>query len=407
MVTKRNDEKEDVLFKAISKMILEIFLIILASLAVLYFRACYMGKSITKMYWKKNKRNSTILSLCTSMKEGFQPTFWARNPHIQTLLSFAGHFTNHKFNFDKQCIQLRDGGTISLDWYNKTTVNSTPKDNAAVIKPLLVISGCTLGPDLEDICMLASEHGYQPVVYNSRGKEIPLTSKQLPAYLDAADFSRAIDFLHAENPFSDIFAVGYSLGSAPILGYIGLKGRSSLITSSVFISTTLDLESLLNDGLKMPYHYAITESFKEQILSNSCLQSSIDMAEVQSGKSLREIFERAHSVTHPYDSYREYINMNNPLSCAKHIRSPALFINALDDPVIDDQIPAYLTLRNNPYCLEVVTETGGHCGFATGFQASSWASEVAIEFHNAVSKCRILLVSPVKNGFARLRSETR
>ncbi len=389
-------------------MAIEVLLIIFTALLLLYVRAQFKGRKSSKMYWKRNKRNSAIVARCQKLKGGFQPTFWASNPHIQTLLACAGYFFKNKFQFRKEMLQMRDGGTISLDWYKQNNyINTTSNKNITGTKPLLLISVWVVGPDIEEICFNAAEQGYQPIIYRSRGDGIPLTSKRLAAYLDSADFSEAIDYLHTQNPFSDIFAIGYSLACAPILGYLGVKGKSSLITSAAFISTALDLESMLNSGLKMPYHQIITEHFKQMIFRNRCIHPFMDIGEVEKGSSLYDIFEHGHSVIHPCTGLADYIKINNPISYVSHIRTPTLFINSTDDPVLEVFIPAHLILKNNNYCIEVMTDDGGHCGFTEGIFATSWANDVALEFHAAALQCRGLLLSPIKHGCKRSRSVTR
>ncbi len=397
----------------IVKMAIEALLIAISTLLFLFVRAKYNERSISKIYWKKNKRNSAILARCPTLKEGYQPTFWASNAHIQTMIGCISHFFSNRFDFRKEYLQMRDGGTISLEWYNPSTNSEAAKKisvtakNIAGTNPIMLICGWIIGPDVERICIQAAEEGYLPVVYKSRGRDIPLTSDRLATYLDAADFSEAVDYVHAMCPFSDIFTIGYSQGCAPIIGYLGAKGKSSLITSAVLISTALDLESMLDTGLKSPYSLFIVEYFKSHIYNDQCMHSVIDIDDVKKETCLRKVLQHYHDSSQSCENFEEYLKINNPLSYAARIRTPTLFVNSLDDPVLDDQVPANVALKSNNYCMEVVTEKGGHCGFTTGFMADFWANDVALEFHRAALQCRGLLLSPIKNGFKRNRSETR
>eukprot|EP00794_Sanderia_malayensis_P008868 gene8868-9817_t len=388
-------------------MAIEALVLAITTLLLLYVRSKW-ASSTSKMYWRRNKRNSAVLGQCVRLKCGYTPTFWARNAHIQTMLGFVRNFFTNRFEFTKELLQMHDGGTVTLEWFKHVNERHDGNSNKKIpsIKPLLIISGWILGPDTEEICQTAYEQGYNPVVYKSRGQDTPLTTRLLPAYLDAADFCEAVDYIHAQHRFSDIFAVGFSLGCAPVLGYLGAKGKSSLIKSAVCISTSVDLESTLNAGLKNPYHQIITEYFKDMIIKNQCLHPLLDMAKIGRGSSLRDLFEHGHTLVHQCSSIDEYIKLNNPTAYVNHIRTPTLFINALDDPVLDVLIPAHLVLKNNSYCMEIITEKGGHCGFKTGFLANSWSTDVALEFHNAVMD-HSLLLSPIRNGFTRLRSCTR
>lgn len=387
-------------------MAIEIFLIIIALLSFLYARSKLKDSSSSKLYWKKNKRNTAILSQCQELKAGYQPTFWAANSHFQTILGCFPHFFNQRFNFRREYIQMRDGGTIALEWY-------TDKDYAYGKKvlsntdPILLISTWVLGPDVSSLCETASKEGFQPVIYNCRGHNVPMTTKQFGAFFDADDFKEAVDYIHNVNPFSDLFALGYSLGAAPIIGYLGKRGKSSLINAAILVSSTIDMDILLNSGFKPPYKSIVNHFFKQIVKKCSCYNSINDVNDAEQDDSLYDILCRSHWEADPYDSFNEWLKVNNPANTVRNIRTPTLFVNSLDDPVMEDKSPAYVSLRNNSYCLEIVTDMGGHCGFLDGVLASPWTDRIALEFYNSVLNCRSLILSPVKNGFTRLRSMTR
>lgn len=388
-------------------MAIEALVMILTLLLCLYIHAKCKEKSSSKLYWKKNKRNTAILSLCEKLNAGYQPTFWAHNKHIQTILGCLGHFFKHRFQFRTEYIQMRDGATVSLEWYVDGMSAKDDRLSPTNADPILLISTWAFGPDIISMCEEAVNSGYQPVVYNSRGHNVPLTTNQVAAFFHASDFKEIIDYVHHVYPFSDLYALGYSLGAVPIINYLGIRGKSSLITAAVLVSTTLDLDAILSSGFKEPYEKCINGYFRKIIRENTCLRSVMEESGMQNNWTLHDILRHTHLAVNPYDNFDDYIKVNNPMSYIRNIRTPTLFINSLDDPVIDDKVPAYLVLRSNPYCLEVVTETGGHCGFLEGFQAGSWTNGISLEFYSAVTRCRSLILSPVKNGFTRLRSVTR
>lgn len=387
-------------------MAIEALLMVVFFISCLYVRSMFRENSSSKLYWKKNKRNTAILSLCEELKAGYQPTFWASNPHIQTLMGFFTYFFNHRFKFRTEYIQMRDGGTIAIEWYTDCEF-SHDKKALSNTDPILLISTWALGPDVTSLCEISYKEGYQPVIYNCRGHNVPLTTRQFAAFLDADDFKEAVDYIHNVHPFSDLFALGYSLGAAPIIGYLGKRGKSSLINAAVLISSTLDIDLLLTSGFKSPYRGIINQFFKQLVKAYTCLHKLDSDAEAEHAKSLHDVLSMSHWEENPYESFNDWLKLNNPNSFVRNIRTPTLFVNSLDDPVIEDKCPAYVSLRNNSYCLEVVTETGGHCGFFDGIRASPWTDRIALEFYNAVFNCRSLIISPVKNGFTRLRSVTR
>lgn len=387
-------------------MVIEALLLILFLMCCLYVRSRYQGSSSSKLYWKKNKRNMAILSLCEQLKAGYQPTFWASNPHIQTILASFAHLFNHRFQFRREYMQVRDGGTIALDWYVGSKL-AEGKKALSNTDPILLISTWAFGPDVTALCENAYKEGYQPVIYNCRGQNVPLTTGHLATFLDADDFKEAVDYIHNINPFSDLFVLGFSLGAAPIIGYLGKRGKSSLINAAVLVSSSIDIDVLLDSGFKAPYKNIVNHFFERLLKAYKCLSEHNNEAEPRQSKSLHDVLKMSPWEANPYESFSDWLKLNNPNSFARNIRTPTLFVNSLDDPVIEDKCPAYVSLRNNSYCLEVVTDTGGHCGFFDGLRASPWTDRISLEFYNAVLNCRSLLLPPVKNGLTRLRSVTR
>ena len=301
---------------------------------------------------------------------------------------------------------MRDRGTVSLEWYIDKDY-AYDKQIPSNTDPILLISTWALGPDVTSLCETAFKEGFQPVIYNYRGHNVPLTTRQFAAFFDADDFKEAVDYIHNINPFSDLFALGYSLGAAPIVGYLGKRGKSSLINAAILVSSTLDMDILLNSGFKKPYKGIINQFFKQMV--KRCTSNDVSDSDMATERkdSLYDILSRSHWEADPYDSFNEWLKLNNPAISVRNIRTPTLFVNSLDDPVMEDTSPAYVSLRNNSYCLEIVTDTGGHCGFLDGLWATTWTDRIAIEFYNSVLNCRSLLLSPLKNGCTRLRSITR
>jgi predicted alpha/beta-fold hydrolase len=56
-----------------------------------------------------------ILKNLFSLKNGYFPSFWACNFHIQSIYNTISP-VKEKLSFKRECLKLQDGGQVSLDW---------------------------------------------------------------------------------------------------------------------------------------------------------------------------------------------------------------------------------------------------------------------------------------------------
>ena len=64
----------------------------------------------------------------------------------------------------------------------------------------------------------------------------------------------------------------------------------------------------------------------------------------------------------------------------KDIAIPTLFIHSLDDPVCIKECIPYELIKENPNCMLITTEKGGHIEWFTGANPKRWAFIPTFEF---------------------------
>ena len=91
---------------------------------------------------------------------------------------------------------------------------------------------------------------------------------------------------------------------------------------------------------------------------------------------------------HGYDSPEDYWKQASCFHNIGKIKTPTIFINALDDPLIDAEAIDYDIFKNNPYTAIVTTEHGGHLGYHEGILPGStiWLFEPLLAFLTAIDR---------------------
>lgn len=69
---------------------------------------------VTKLLFKPSALSEHLLKQCPEIRSSFQPVFWARNSHIQTILTAIR--PQPPVTFKREIMTLEDGGQTALDW---------------------------------------------------------------------------------------------------------------------------------------------------------------------------------------------------------------------------------------------------------------------------------------------------
>ena len=89
-----------------------------------------------------------------------------------------------------------------------------------------------------------------------------------------------------------------------------------------------------------------------------------------------------------YESTDDYWTRSSAFYSIEKIRTPTLFLNAKDDPIIGTDTLEYSVFRKNPYTALATTEHGGHLGYHEGIFAKSkiWIFNPILGFLQALKE---------------------
>ena len=337
------------------------------------------------LFYRSTPFTDYIVKEVPRLVSPYKSTFWLSiNRHLHTAAAtYSTYFQN--MNVNREHLKLKDGGIVAIDWPNPNNFESDNKDDRPIIILCLGMEG-----NIElayHISIRAAQHGFRMVVFNKRGHGgTQLLTPKLQSFGDPSDFKQVVDFVHNTYPQAKILGFSYSAGGGPLMSYLGDEGENSLITASVHISAGFNpLEQ--SRSLHWLYEFFMVKGLKEIVRKHSNVVSPhIDMKRVSSCRSLPEFDEHVYCKFYNHGTLEEYWTHNDPLRNQKNVKSPALFLNSLDDPVLSEHFIPYDDITEHPDWMLARVNKGGHCGFREGIRAEPWAENVALDYFKAVLK---------------------
>ncbi|MDP5293484.1 hydrolase [Oceanimonas sp. CHS3-5] len=295
----------------------------------------------------------------------FQPPWWARNPHLQTILARTLHRTRQLYQNER--LELPDGDFVDLAW-------ATPLQSKQA--PLVVLfhglEGCVQSHYVQGMMAALHGRGWQPVLMHFRGCSGE-PNRLLRAYHSGAieDPAFVLQVLRRRFPGRPMAAIGYSLGGNMLVNYLASHRRNPLC-AAVVVSAPLQLAACadrIGQGLSRLYQRYLLGRMKhnwQRRLArhrHSALASSVtNLARVN---SLRAFDDHITAPLHGFADADDYYRRCSGLPKLADIITPTLVLHAADDPFMTDAvIPEADALP--PAITYELSRHGGHVGFMQG-----------------------------------------
>lgn len=304
----------------------------------------------------------------------FQPAWWLRNPHMQTLYP-ALFRTVPRLRRVREKLNLSDGDWLHIDWH-------LPRAWANSGLPLVIIvHGLSGSSDSQYV--LGMQHafdsmGWASLAMNCRGSTEPTASLRAyhaGAYADVAAVIAAVTERYADVPLA---LIGFSLGGAMSLNYLAHQQQPPQLFAAAAVSVPLDLAACsarLDQGFSRVYRkHLLKELMHYWQAKQVALQTAgkTDDATRLATLLAQGPFQRFYDYDrdliaplHGFGSAEDYYQRCSPLPQLKHISIPTLVLQAADDPFL---APACFPMLSDlsPSIYLDVSPQGGHVGFVTG-----------------------------------------
>ena len=194
------------------------------------------------------------------------------------------------------------------------------------------------------------------------------------------DFRELLTLLPGDLTQDGIVAVGYSLGAAMLLKYLGEEGTRTPLSAAASVSAPIDLAATCASMMRPRnrlYHGYLLGQMKREATGEGARLSPAERAAILGSCSIREYDDRFIAPRHGFGGADDYYRRCRPLAFMADIRVPTLILAALDDPWIPGTLYSGYDWASNKALAPLLPSRGGHVGFHGARDRRPW-SDIAV-----------------------------
>jgi predicted alpha/beta-fold hydrolase len=197
------------------------------------------------------------------------------------------------------------------------------------------------------------------------------------------DFRALLSVLPEELTADGVVAVGYSLGGAMLLKYLGEEGKAAPLLAAASVSAPIDLAVTCRYMMRPRnrlYHRHILNLMKVEATRDGAIVSADERAAIMGSRTVWDYDDVFIAPRYGFASAEDYYERCRPTRFMGGIGIPTLVLAAFDDPWIPGTLYRAYDWAQNPSLTPVLTEHGGHVGFHGIGSRQPWSDLVVARF---------------------------
>jgi uncharacterized protein len=197
------------------------------------------------------------------------------------------------------------------------------------------------------------------------------------------DLRAVLSILPADLVKDGIVAVGYSLGGAMLLKFLGEEGKAAPLSAAATISAPIDLAATCRHMMRPRnaiYHRYILREMKREATGEGARLSANERSAILGSQSILEYDHAFIAPRHGFAGAEDYYERCKPVRFMSAIRVPTLVLAALDDPWIPGAIYSGFDWASNQALTPLLPRTGGHVGFHGVGSPVPWRERAVASF---------------------------
>jgi predicted alpha/beta-fold hydrolase len=306
--------------------------------------------------------------------EPFEPAWWCRGPHRQTLWAALAR-RPPAVRLRRERLELPDGDFLDLDW-------AADRPSGPRVLLLHGLEGSARSNYARGMLAALTRLGFRPALLHFRGcSGEPNRLDRSYHSGETGDLDRVVRLLRAREPSAPLAVVGYSLGGNVLLKWLGEQGERAPVQAAVAVSVPFVLEESVRRmarGLSRLYQWRLLAALRRSLRRKfDGRPAPIAPAELARLRDFRTFDERVTAPLHGFGGAAHYYRAASCRPYLARIAVPTLIVHAADDPFLTAAaIPAAHELAP-PVRLEL-SARGGHVGFVAGrwpWRARYWLEE--------------------------------
>lgn len=311
-----------------------------------------------------------------------KPPFYQFNGHLQTII--PGIFRKVKnVNYQRERLELPDQDFLDLDWILNNSKNLVLLSHG--------LEGSSDRQYIQGAAKLFSKNNWDVLAWNCRScsGEMNRTSR-LYHHGDIEDIGTVIDHALTKKEYENVVMIGFSMGGAMSLNYLGKNGKSipSQIKAAVAFSTPCDLREgaeILNLKSNAVYRKRFLRNLKKKILiKEQEFPGLVDLKKLEEIKEWRDFDEHFSAPLNNYKDADDFYFNSSAKNFMENIQIPTLLVNAHNDPILTPGCSPISIAKTHTNIFIENPEKGGHCGFMLPNEEFAWSENRALEFANEI-----------------------
>lgn len=277
---------------------------------------------------------------------------------------------------------LKDGDTM-LALLDRP---ATPRAGKPLVLLLHGVPGSETSPYMVRMSGYLLDKGYPVLRLNMRGAG-PSRATCGGQYSagSSRDLAELIGLLPADLTGDGIVAVGYSVGGAILLKYLGEEGSRTPLAAAASVSAPIDLLGSCRSLMRfrnLPYHRHVFGAIKREALAEGAALTGLERANITASRTLWQYDDLFTGPRNGFSGAAEYYFRSSAVNFLPGIRIPTLVLASLDDPwVPGGAYSGHHWGSNKSLSLRpVLTPHGGHVGFHGVGGYKPWSDLTVMKF---------------------------
>lgn len=201
----------------------------------------------------------------------------------------------------------------------------------------------------------AKKHNITFAIYNRRGHGNNIC-EDYPEHYNEGDITDMMNMMKSLG-YSTIHVIGVSIAGNFIIKYAA-KHKDAFKTITL-LSTTLDLSNQIEKVMKDEFIQTFLKSCSCDIIKNCTNLQPIAIPYFDT-----VIEQEAYCLNKTFDDMMKYYRDISAIQYLSSVKCPILWINSIDDPIINISIPKYKEYcEKNKNLTIILTNQGSHCAW--------------------------------------------
>lgn len=258
---------------------------------------------------------------------------------------------------------------------------AAPRPGAPLVILIHGLTGCEDSLYILSMARLLLDRGNRVLRLNLRGAGPSRSLCGQHYYAGRSqDFRALLGLLPDELTRDGVMAVGYSLGGAMLLKYLGEEGSATPLEAAATVCAPIDLAETCRHMMRLRnrlYHRYILWLMKVEATGEGAVVSAAERAAIMGSRTVWDYDDFFIAPRYGFVSAEDYYERCRPTRFMAGIRIPTLVLAALDDPWIPGRLYRAYDWQASPTLTPLLPDHGGHVGFHGTGSRQPW-SDLAV-----------------------------